>query len=61
LLNFAPRVLVVPPTVHLRYVDLSIELQVLGFYRARDDEAGPAGPHAPTMRSVGLSQHSELA
>ncbi len=35
LLNFAPRVLTVPPTVHLRYVDLSIELQVLGFYRAR--------------------------
>ncbi len=40
LLNFAPRVLTVPPSVHLRYVDLSIELQVLGFYRARQDE-GP--------------------
>ncbi len=39
LLNFAPRVLTVPPYVHLRYVDLSIELQVLGFYRARQDEA----------------------
>ena len=49
LLNFAPRVLTVPPTVHLRYVDLSIELQVLGFYRARGG-GGPAppggGPHA---------------
>ena len=43
LLNFAPRVLDVPPTVHLRYVDLSIELQVLGFYRARQDELGRAG------------------
>ena len=46
LLNFAPRVLTVPPTVHLRYVDLSIELQVLGFYRAREEEPGP-GPGAP--------------
>ncbi len=43
LLNFAPRVLTVPPTVHLRYVDLSIELQVLGFYRARHEEP-PEGP-----------------
>ena len=44
LLNFAPRVLNVPAAVHLRYVDLSIELQVLGFYRARDggDRAGDA-------------------
>jgi redox-sensing transcriptional repressor len=60
LLNFAPRVLTVPPTVHLRYVDLSIELQVLGFYRAREDGAGPDGTPTPVMRSVGLSQHSEL-
>jgi redox-sensing transcriptional repressor len=35
ILNFAPRVLTVPAGVQLRYVDLSIELQVLGFYRAR--------------------------
>ncbi len=35
ILNFAPRVLTVPTSVQLRYVDLSIELQVLGFYRAR--------------------------
>ena len=64
LLNFAPRVLDVPPTVHLRYVDLSIELQVLGFYRARQDELGGAGPNGgargPLMRAVGLSAHSEL-
>jgi redox-sensing transcriptional repressor len=61
LLNFAPRVLTVPPTVHLRYVDLSIELQVLGFYRVRAEEAGGDGVHAPMMRSVGLSQGPELA
>ena len=46
LLNFAPRVLNVPAAVNLRYVDLSIELQVLGFYRARDGEPG-ATPSVP--------------
>jgi redox-sensing transcriptional repressor len=64
LLNFAPRVLNVPPTVHLRYVDLSIELQVLGFYRARQEEDGRAGSHGgergPLMRAVGLSARSDL-
>jgi redox-sensing transcriptional repressor len=59
LLNFAPRVLTVPPHVHLRYVDLSIELQVLGFYRARNDgpDRGVAadGDQVPLIRSVGLS------
>ena len=30
--------------VHVRYVDLSIELQVLGFYRSRQEAAGPRGP-----------------
>ena len=48
LLNFAPRVLDVPPSVHLRYVDLSIELQVLGFYRARQER--PGGPGPPGVR-----------
>ncbi len=61
LLNFAPRVLTVPPTVHLRYVDLSIELQVLGFYRARGEEPGREGARAPMMGTVGLSQRSEFA
>ncbi len=61
LLNFAPRVLNVPPTVHLRYVDLSIELQVLGFYRARVEETGRAEERAPVMRSVGLSARPEPA
>jgi len=64
LLNFAPRVLTVPAHVHLRYVDLSIELQVLGFYRARHD--GPDrgvtadGEGVPLIRSVGLSAPSDL-
>ncbi len=62
LLNFAPRVLTVPPTVHLRYVDLSIELQVLGFYRARAGASrGAPRQRAPMMRSVGLSARPEPA
>ena len=60
LLNFAPRVLHVPPHVHLRYVDLSIELQVLGFYRARQEEPASAAEPATLLRSVGLSPGSEL-
>jgi redox-sensing transcriptional repressor len=60
LLNFAPRVLNVPPSVHLRYVDLSIELQVLGFYRAREEEPVPPAGRASLARSVGLSQGPEL-
>src|SRR5580704_14147598 len=59
LLNFAPRVLAVPSTVYLRYVDLSIELQVLGFYRARQEELERSGAAAAErgaiIRSVGLS------
>jgi redox-sensing transcriptional repressor len=65
LLNFAPRVLTVPQTVHLRYVDLSIELQVLGFYRSRqqglDRAAGDEQrSRVPLVRSVGLSAGPEL-
>jgi redox-sensing transcriptional repressor len=64
LLNFAPRVLTVPPAVHLRYVDLSIELQVLGFYRARNDGAerstATGSDRMPYFRSVGLSPGAEL-
>jgi len=64
LLNFAPRVLIVPPYVHLRYVDLSIELQVLGFYRARRDGSGRGSTaqedRVPSIRSVGLSAPSDL-
>ncbi len=65
LLNFAPRVLDVPSSVHLRYVDLSIELQVLGFYRARQEEPERAGANGgergALIRSVGLSHGSSLA
>jgi redox-sensing transcriptional repressor len=35
ILNFAPAVISVPPEVSLRKVDLSIELQILGFYEQR--------------------------
>jgi redox-sensing transcriptional repressor len=54
LLNFAPRVLDVPNHVLLRYVDLSMELQVMSFYQARrmDDEADE---RMPVIRSVGRS------
>ena len=61
LLNFAPRVLTVPPSVHLRYVDLSIELQVLGFYRSRQEGfGGGERERVPLVRSVGLSAGPEL-
>ena len=65
LLNFAPRVLNVPAYVHLRYVDLSIELQVPGFYRSRQDETAldeeAEEDRVPIMRSVGLSAPTDLA
>jgi redox-sensing transcriptional repressor len=54
ILNFAPQVLAVPGDVLLRYVDLSIELQVMSFYQARrDDSAGEA--NMPGIRSIGLA------
>jgi len=55
ILNFAPRVLEVPPDVLLRYVDLSMELQVMSFYQARqlDDEADS---RMPVMRSIGRTR-----
>ena len=53
ILNFAPQVLEVPSHVLLRYVDLSIELQVMSFYQARrDDSVGQAD--MPGIRSIGL-------
>ena len=53
LLNFAPGPRR-PRDVLLRYVDLSIELQVMSFYLSRrtDDEAGE---RMPVIRSVGLT------
>lgn len=59
LLNFAPRVLSVPSEVILRYVDLSIELQVLSFYQhLRGDDA--ERDEMPMLRSVGLMPGPEL-
>jgi redox-sensing transcriptional repressor len=59
LLNFAPRVLSVPPDVILRYVDLSIELQVLSFYqRLRSEETGQE--EVPLLRAVGLMPGPEM-
>jgi redox-sensing transcriptional repressor len=47
LLNFAPRVLSAPPSVLVRYVDLSVELQFVSFLLARSDAAvDPAGSAA---------------
>ncbi len=62
-LNFAPTVLSVPPGVLLRYVDLSIELQIMSFYQARQlevpvqEEQDPL----PLIRSVGLAPVVESA
>jgi redox-sensing transcriptional repressor len=64
ILNFAPRVLSVPPDVLLRYVDLSIELQVLSFYqRLRDEEAArdvDMDVAVPVLRAVGLMPGPDL-
>ncbi|HEX4244790.1 MAG TPA: redox-sensing transcriptional repressor Rex [Acidimicrobiales bacterium] len=54
LLNFAPTVLAVPPEILLRYVDLSIELQVMSFYQARL-EASSDEEAMPSLRSIGLT------
>jgi hypothetical protein len=42
--------------VLLRYVDLSIELQVMSFYQSRMADAG--GAPMPVIRSVGLTSSS---
>jgi redox-sensing transcriptional repressor len=54
-LNFAPRVLTVPPEVLLRYVDLSIELQVMSFYLSHAYDPGTAEASSPLPHVVGLS------
>jgi redox-sensing transcriptional repressor len=70
ILNFAPVVLEVPCVVHLRYVDLSIELQVMSFYQSNEvipdagDGEGDGERLAGTMRSmwsVGISQPGDGA
>ncbi|HUC38280.1 MAG TPA: redox-sensing transcriptional repressor Rex [Acidimicrobiales bacterium] len=54
-LNFAPRVLSVPANVLLRYVDLSIELQVMSFYLSHGDDRETAEASSPLPHVVGLS------
>jgi redox-sensing transcriptional repressor len=54
ILNFAPTVLSVPPGVFLRYIDLSIELQVMSFYLSRQRSEDVPDPLA-FLRSVGVS------
>jgi redox-sensing transcriptional repressor len=57
ILNFAPRVLEVPADILLRYVDLSMELQVISFYQSR--LLGSAdGERMPVIRSIGLTPGS---
>jgi redox-sensing transcriptional repressor len=60
ILNFAPRVLTVPADVLLRYVDLSIELQVLTFYQSRRFGEAEVEGAGSAIRSVGLSPHPDL-
>lgn len=45
ILNFAPAIVTVPPTVSLRKVDLATELQILSFYQQH--RARPARDGAP--------------
>ncbi len=67
ILNFAPQVLVVPPGVILRYVDLSIELQVMSFYLSRREDMdalldgaaavqGNGGDRVPGARDGGAGE-----
>lgn len=46
ILNFAPTVLEVPADVRVRYVDLSIELQILSYHAARSHDADDASPYS---------------
>jgi|SRR5579875_2398192 len=50
ILNFAPRVLAVPTGVLVRYVDLSIELQVMSFFLTRRDAGLPPVGAEPGVR-----------
>jgi redox-sensing transcriptional repressor len=52
ILNFSPTVLNVPTEVMLRYVDLSIELQVMSFYQSRQTNGQE---DVSVLRSVGRS------
>jgi redox-sensing transcriptional repressor len=48
ILNFAPTVLSVPGTVHVRKVDMALELQILSYYeQLRRDERGESPSEQP--------------
>lgn len=57
ILNFAPQVLDLPDDVHLRQVDLGLELQMLAFHEAQRPAAEPlgvaAGDPVATLRASG--------
>jgi redox-sensing transcriptional repressor len=54
ILNFAPAVIAVPPSVSVRKVDLSIELQILAFYEQRKAalQAVKGGRAVPDLAQV---------
>jgi redox-sensing transcriptional repressor len=54
ILNFAPVVIEVPADILLRYVDLSIELQVMSFYQSRLIDSSDDVPMTG-IRSIGLT------
>jgi redox-sensing transcriptional repressor len=56
ILNFAPRVLRVPPPVLLRYVDLSMELQVMSFFLSHRDGDPSAVGGSGLMQAVGVTR-----
>ena len=47
ILNFAPVVLSVPPSVSMRKVDLAVELQILSFYQRRSETDGAVTDGSP--------------
>lgn len=51
ILNFAPTVLAAPPSVQVRHVDFSAELQVLAFYQAHPDAVTGRPEVAAGLRS----------
>jgi redox-sensing transcriptional repressor len=52
-LNFAPVVLVVPPGVTVRKVDLAVELQILSYHeQRRASQSAPVGISANVGRGA---------
>jgi redox-sensing transcriptional repressor len=55
IINFAPRVLRVPPTVILRYVDLSMELQVMSFFLSHRESDASNMAAGGLLQAVGVT------